>query len=256
MANIEVRSAQDTQAAWDAFSPQRTPDAFHARLTEGLPAETAVSVNLSRFGTIIKIEGDGFFFSRIINKHGVRHDHADVQQGKGQGIAKIVNRNMMRLYDELGIEDIGMTASDMGVYAWARTGFTPEPKAWERVREQVSARLRFIEENPPPEGPLPAAVADGLRAALASADPKSYWQVVDAKTQAYGKDLGKLLTMAWTQEDAARGLPLDRADPSLHKLDAVKMSLNTKDAVAMQRFRDYVTPAAGAKPSVARPVSP
>lgn len=115
---------------------------------------------------------------------------------QGQQISKNINRHFMRLCEDTKVNKIHISAEDMGIYAWARLGFVPNADSWREIKTRVNARLSAIEDNPCDESPtIPASRFTALRSALNDDNPKSYWQIVDAKDACYGTTLGKALTL-------------------------------------------------------------
>lgn len=144
---------------------------------------------------------------------------------QGQGVAKELLANSMELYEQAGIAKISLFAAlDVGGYAWAKYGFSPEPGR--STRELFLSLKERLAELDGVSAPVRAVVTRLLE----SDDPKAIWAISDlegikvsegGKTTTLGKAL--LLGSHW------------------------KGQLSLNDPEARARFDQYIsrTPKAG-----------
>ena len=248
---------EQTEKAWPLFSPAATPEEFYRRMTAGLPEGTNLIVVLNKDGTPKQLGygyADGnraFDFVRKFDGAHVDHENAGVSASlQKEGISKTVNGHLFRLYQEIGIEKITMSAAFIGTYAWARVGFVPEQDDWNKLRYQIGKRLDYLEQNPSPqEGPLPYKYVDALRGALKSDDPKNFWFIVDQGYPYYGTSMGKLLTL--DIEDLPEKIPRDKkAKIAFLSCSGWLGSLDMKDPDCVQRFEAYIYEGKSRNPSL------
>lgn len=72
-------------------------------------------------------------------KLSVKESRTDVEGGLG----KQLYRNLLPLYDSLGIEEITLEATETGKYAWARYGFLPKDDAqWQKITSSIYRDLK------------------------------------------------------------------------------------------------------------------
>lgn len=71
---------------------------------------------------------------------------------QGKNTAKQLFANFLYLYDETGIKSIRLSAVDIGTYAWAKYGFTPDVGTLkllhEELREVVGYNDEFVPSSP------------------------------------------------------------------------------------------------------------
>jgi len=240
---------EEAQKAWPAFSEKfslGTPEKFYRAMTEGLPRGTELKVNFDRYGDLNSVNynfkdgEDRFSFMRDFVGPYVTHLHADVSPGlRGSGIGRIVNGHLFRLYQKIGIKRIDLYANDLGSYVWARSGFVPSPESWAVLQEHVGRRLDFFEK----EAKLPYGCVKALRAALSSADPKSFWFIVDQQYPCYGAALGKLLT--FPADKLPKEIPWPKPEKRLHfpGLKTKKDIKDIKDVIIWGGTADLKDPA-------------
>ncbi|MCA9779646.1 MAG: hypothetical protein KC800_23120, partial [Candidatus Eremiobacteraeota bacterium] len=140
-----------------------------------------------------------FIFSFFKNeKTGKTHAYHDLLSLKdsfqGRDTAKTVLRNNFRLYDELGMDHVDLTAAiTVGGYAWARYGWQLKDSDWnhENINKQLEKRLKELDLKP--------STRKTLRKLLKSNDPKKLWTVSDMRQTVIkdGKEttLGKALLL-------------------------------------------------------------
>jgi SPP1 gp7 family putative phage head morphogenesis protein len=65
-----------------------------------------------------------------------------------KGIAKIMSRNSLPLWDHLGIKKINLHANiDVGGYSWARYGFVPPQGEWDVLRSGIKRNYISVSDN-------------------------------------------------------------------------------------------------------------
>lgn len=121
-----------------------------------------------------------------------------------RGYGKTFLRQSMAAYKKMGVSSITLHANiDVGGYAWARYGFTPDKDSWERLKEDLGSFAQYQPKT---------AKWNHARKLLKEDDPRAIWELADIPT--LGKRL--LLKSDWTG------------------------GLNLKDKDAMRRFTTYV----------------
>ena len=199
------------QKAWGEWG--FTPKGLARRLLSGSGVHTdsvRAGLNLKGDATGPKIAlellGDDknqpagdFIFSFFKNeKTGKTHAYHDLLSLKdsfqGKDTAKTVLRNNFRLYDELGMDHVDLTAAiTVGGYAWARYGWQLKDNDWnhENINKQVEKRLKELDLKP--------STRKTLRKLLKSNDPKKLWTISDMRQTVIkdGKEttLGKALLL-------------------------------------------------------------
>jgi hypothetical protein len=183
----------------------------------------AMSMTVTEREAAISFQGrDGTSIRRTFSRNNAGEltvYHAYFKAGRqGNGAGKEFFRTSMGVYQSLGVKEVGVTANiDVGMYAWAKYGFTPEQAGWRRVKEHAAAKLRSLQMSRSGSD-IMAADAAKLRSILSSNDPRSMWKLADAKTG--DRSIGKELILG---------------GPSWSG------TIKTDDAVAMRRYTDYVT---------------
>jgi hypothetical protein len=110
-----------------------------------------------------------------------------VRQRRGRGLAKLLTRNSLAVYRELGISRVTLSAGlEAGGYVWARFGFLPSREDWFRVRGDVQAKLTTV-------GEVPAEAKEALTYALVDDDPVAIWDIADLDAKVDDTSLGRLL---------------------------------------------------------------
>lgn len=106
---------------------------------------------------------------------------------QGTGIAKTVLRDCMVIARRSGMEKAGIIAAQVGAYAWAKYGFTPESGSWDRLRSDMKAHLGRLRVS--------GKKRTALAALIESPDSRSIWKLVDEHPKE-AKTL--LMNRAWT----------------------------------------------------------
>lgn len=114
---------------------------------------------------------------------------------QGQGIAKDLLANSMRLYDMAGIGSIHLTAGlDVGGYAWAKYGFLPPAgRATRDLFSRIGGRLANLDG-------VSETSRKVVQRLLQSEEPKALWTISDldgvtAERQGQRLPLGKALLL-------------------------------------------------------------
>ena len=99
---------------------------------------------------------------------------------KGSDICKQFFANLLFLYDETGITRVNLNAVDIGVYAWAKYGFTPDQDTIDRFHEELFDIVggKYLPKTPPSHLCELAAVAvssDGYNDFENKADESGIW---------------------------------------------------------------------------------
>jgi hypothetical protein len=138
---------------------------------------------------------DGTRINRRFHKNGETGEksvyHAFFRAGKtGEGSAKALFRNSMKLYDRIGVKKITVTANiDVGGYAWGRFGFEPTPNEWPSISRDLVGFTGF-KHHPGKIDKLdvPQDVKDHLKSLVAK---KDFHALIDSR---HGhENLGKKL---------------------------------------------------------------
>ena len=141
------------------------------------------------------------------------------------GLGKQLLASQVSTYKKMGLKAVNLTANiNVGAYAWAKYGFVPDQKSWDRVRSAIKAKLDNMN---PDEWGLKGDVAD-IHAALASENPQAIWAVVDSKAT--------LLNENDEEVPIAKHFLTGKNAPDWDG------SLRLDDATALKRFDSYVTP--------------
>jgi hypothetical protein len=119
------------------------------------------------------------------------HDGFVIQgegKGKGEGIGKKVLRAQFDEYERMGVTKVKVHANiDVGGYAWARFGFVPTQRSWDKLRESLKYWVNADEAtsdalgNSYPALHLPKAQRRALTEVLDNPDPKGLWKIADAR---------------------------------------------------------------------------
>jgi len=97
---------------------------------------------------------------------------------RGQGIAKIIARNWMSLYEDIGVRRIKLTAGlEDGSYAWARAGFIPKQEEWDKLRVDISDWL--IEQRDTLTRVFTPEEYNYARRLVSEVDPRSIWDLAN-----------------------------------------------------------------------------
>jgi len=115
---------------------------------------------------------------------------------QGGSISKTLASNQIKIWDHLGVERIELNANiDVGGYAWARYGFTPNATEWKELKKYTGARFISQSELAAERSirgdanylPNKMSVSDETAAALerifASKDPKSIRELAALKEE-------------------------------------------------------------------------
>jgi len=115
---------------------------------------------------------------------------------QGGSISKTLASNQIKIWDHLGVERIELNANiDVGGYAWARYGFTPDAFEWKELKKYTGARFISQSELAAERSirrdanylPNKMSVSDETAAALerifASKDPKSIRELAALKEE-------------------------------------------------------------------------
>ncbi len=138
---------------------------------------------------------------------------------QGQGIAKDLLANSMRLYDMAGIGSIHLTAGlDVGGYAWAKYGFLPTSgRATRDLFSRIGGRLANLDG-------VSETSRQVVQRLLQSEDPKALWAISDLE--------------GVTAERHGQRLPLGKA---LLLGTTWKGVMNLDDPQARARFNNYIS---------------
>jgi hypothetical protein len=207
-------------------------DAFHRRMTAGLPEGTDIHLRLSSCNILNMIEfqytragvgrNDHFFQAITFQQDAAEFSIAQMTSSlQGRGIGPTIHARMLSLYGAGGVSRLKMMAEKINPYAAAQLGFKPYARDWrEYAARNIVQRLDVIEGClSPMHGALPAPVSDAIRAAAGSSDPAAIWEAVDARTPVAGVPLGKLLTIdalflpERLREEIRQRLPQDEKNP-------------------------------------------
>jgi hypothetical protein len=162
------------------------------------------------------------FFRHPDGELGVDHTMFTIRgEGQGAGIGKQVLKAQFDEYEKLGVFFVTVHANiDVGGYAWARFGFTPDEAGWDNLRDGLKRRIA----GPKPPEPVTTGSAETnaglarMRALLGELgvdedksialsarekravnkilndpDPKAIWKLADARIGE--RNIGKELLM-------------------------------------------------------------
>lgn len=87
------------------------------------------------------------------------------------GLLRPVVRDVLQLYQATGVRRVGISAIEIGAYAWLKYGFLPTPRAWQELVR------RHHPMGCPPTVPADARLA--IDALLANPSPYAAWQLAD-----------------------------------------------------------------------------
>lgn len=124
---------------------------------------------------------------------------------RGAGIAKDVLRESFRLYREIGVKTVDLTANiDVGGYAWAKYGFVPLDYEWNilsgkllrEFRDAVSSASKrtILTGRAPAYAALTPREIAAVEKLLQSDDPRSIWALSDFVAKS-GVKVGKELLL-------------------------------------------------------------
>lgn len=109
----------------------------------------------------------------------------DFQQ---QGIGKTVLDNSMRMYKQMGVDNVTLYADiSTGAYAWAKYGFTPTQSSWDALRAGTRDLAEFKS--------LPHPARTAVDKILSSNDPRGVWALSDIKLPYNDTTVGKALLL-------------------------------------------------------------
>lgn len=94
---------------------------------------------------------------------------------QGQGLAKQFMANRLALYDTLGTRTLLSSFAHVGAYAFAKFGFLPDQKSWDRVRLRLIDKIDgFCDKYG-----VPDQTKEEITAILLSDEPESMWALAD-----------------------------------------------------------------------------
>ena len=85
------------------------------------------------------------------------------------GGCKELYRNLLPFYKALGVQEVTLSADEVGSYAWVRYGFRPDVEEWKLLREKIRASLEGLML----EGDIDDEQVSEIEDILASDDPNS-----------------------------------------------------------------------------------
>ena len=109
---------------------------------------------------------------KITREHGrlVMVDERTDMRGGG---CKQLYRQLLPLYEAMGVTNVSLSADEVGSYAWVRYGFRPSAEGWLELRTSITARL---EQR---RGQLDAETYQAVLAILAKADPNAIEEIAN-----------------------------------------------------------------------------
>ena len=186
-------SPSDLPKFRDAF--KMDPTQYKDTLLKGVSANLTnsatmrVASNSGGQGWQIVVNGPGYEISRSIelNAKSVYHGYFTMSESmQGQGLAKTIFSNSLDLYDHLGLDKIGVSASLAGGgYAWARFGFVPDPGSWSSLASNVNFNARA-------DRSLTPDIKAQVNLISKISDPRAIWLLAglkDAKGESVGAKL-------------------------------------------------------------------
>lgn len=165
-----------------------------------------------------------------VAKTAINHALELHEDWQGKDLAKMLLREQVLIYQQIGIERIHVHAGlSGGGYTWARFAFEPTPSDWSYLASSMQSRLRTV------AGQLPPELVRDVTALFHSRDPRTLWVIAQINTpidktkaggQVFGTTLGKHLLRSRSWDG----------------------NLNLNDAQQMQVFWDYVNTRKGDRP--------
>lgn len=189
---VTRRMLSETGVEAKNFNAGFTEKQGHTNLNLGLDL-SAPGAGVEDAGNLVltfKENSEGTNIQRSVYHNLVRFSH----ELQGHGTAKAILRNNFRLYDELKVDSVDLTAAiTVGGYAWARYGWqlVDKPEEHQSINKQLQPRLDSLELKP--------SVRQSVQKLVDSHNPKKLWAISDLK-QAVIKDvkettLGKALLL-------------------------------------------------------------
>lgn len=162
------------------MSPQQYRETLLKGVDDNLIDSTNMYISSRRDGNLwqIRANGPGFEISRSIDlaAKSVHHGYFSMNESmQGHGLAKTIFGNSIDIYDHLGLEKIGVSASlSGGGYAWARFGFVPDAMSWRSVADNATRRA---ERDPT----LTPDIKAQIKLISKIQDPKAIWLLAGLK---------------------------------------------------------------------------
>jgi hypothetical protein len=196
-----VQVDAEGSAAWTKLlrgQSKLTPAKVVRRLTQGLPIEVhgnlKVEINRIPDGVALVInckapnadaEDDGAWDRQmcamslcrtITADEDGRITMVDERTDMRTGGCKELYRNLLPLYEELGVTEVTLSADEVGSYAWVRYGFRPDPKEWRKLGKKLTQRLAVLSEQIADE-----AQVGRIENIIASSDPEAIVAIANLK---------------------------------------------------------------------------
>jgi GNAT superfamily N-acetyltransferase len=145
----------DTQAFIKALgiTPKDLQEKLSSEIGESEKLHLSISTRDARFGgggLYLTVEGRSFYAERSFYSRGntVYHDVFQVnERARGKGIASTLNLAMLDIYDNAGINKIGIASAEVGSYAWLRCGFVPNSVNVPTIRGECKDRIEELNET-------------------------------------------------------------------------------------------------------------
>lgn len=104
-------------------------------------------------------------------------------QKQGQGLAKQFMANRLALYETLGTRTLLSSFAHVGAYAFAKFGFLPDRKSWDRVRLRLIDKIDgFCDTHG-----VPDREREEITTILLSDEPESMWALADHPCKVDGR---------------------------------------------------------------------
>jgi hypothetical protein len=155
--------------------------------------------------------------------------HDGLQLDSPGGLGKVLLRGQIDIYQNIGIDRVGLSAGDVGAYAWAKYGWLPQSvEEWRNLKKGIKTRMEAMAQEAPkgqPYGRIDPEDRRDVLAMLRSNRPSVIWGVADLTTPTGGENRGgRPLTLG-------KALLLDQK---------WRGTLDLNNPRQMRRFDDYV----------------
>jgi GNAT superfamily N-acetyltransferase len=182
-----------------------TPDEFKQDMLGGHDGELSAAISGHDNALIVggarrdAFGNKEFEFSRVIDEGGNHVNHAYFKVAdalQGSGIGKDILRGQMDMYRKMGtVREVTLDANlDVGGYAWAKYGFTPQTEQGHRDLMRNTENLAYTMLN---HGEIDHETYKKVAALTSSRDLKTVWHISDLRqpvvTSGERMTLGKAL---------------------------------------------------------------
>ena len=226
---------------WDKFYNKKSPKEFYNSISKNLgdaavvldidfEGYTTLNIYLYKDDVIKRDELNGhtsaaFSIIHSDNKASLDDIIVNDQDDRAAGIGRNILANTFGIFEEIGIEKIKITATNIGGYAWSKFGFVPSSEAWENIKIFIEGTYNKMLTDLLLHHPN---FCDVIEKCLQSDDPKSMWLISDLAGKASYYDVDEI-----REKEVSVGAAF-----LLHSAWNGEFDFNDKDCV--ERFNSYV----------------